>query len=151
MCSIKILKVLKDLKIGTKTICHLILNILSIQTGKNIFWSICLLVKLGWLSLKTLSALFGRQRSQLQFSIEYTYKWFLNNLGQGKLKKKPIMRNILYLFDEVAIILIKLCPGLKLHILDYNILSFINHFWVSTQSSSDYGVVVTFWIISLKV
>lgn len=37
MCSIKMLKVLKDLKIGTKTICHLLLNILSIQTGKNNF------------------------------------------------------------------------------------------------------------------
>lgn len=36
MCSIKMLNVLKDLKIGTKTICHLILNILLIQTGKNI-------------------------------------------------------------------------------------------------------------------
>ena len=53
------------------------------------------------------------------------------------------MRNTLYLFDEVAIILIKLCPGLKLPILDYNILSFINYFWVSTQRSSEYDMVVT--------
>lgn len=37
ICSIKMIKVLKDVKFGTKTICHLILNILSIQTGKNIF------------------------------------------------------------------------------------------------------------------